>query len=109
MCTSKLNIQDFPSASGPGHYEVTILGINHDLAIDVSLPVYKDFRLFGPNCLPNHMQCLNLDWNAETQDHHWLSLKDELVKYSSAQDSLHTICILDICHLEERKVEVFLN
>lgn len=24
--TSNLKIQDFPSASGPGHYEVTILG-----------------------------------------------------------------------------------
>ncbi|XP_073455399.1 RPA-related protein RADX isoform X1 [Aquarana catesbeiana] len=109
MCTSNLKIQDFPSASGPGHYEVTILGINHDLAIDVSVPVYKNFSLFGPNCLPDHIQCLNLDWNTETQDHHWLSLKDELVKYSSAQDSLHTICILDICHLGERKVEIFLN
>ncbi|XP_018413982.1 PREDICTED: uncharacterized protein CXorf57 homolog [Nanorana parkeri] len=109
MCTSKLKLQDFTSASGPGHYEVTILGINHDVAIDVSLPVYKNFRLFGPNCFPNHIQCLSPDWNAETQDQHWLSLKDELVKYACAQDRQHTICILDICHLGERKVEIFLN
>ncbi|KAM5145356.1 RPA-related protein RADX isoform 2-T2 [Mantella aurantiaca] len=109
MCTSQLKIQNFASACGLGHYEVTILGINHDLAIDVSLPVLKNFKLFGSNYLPNHIQCLDLDWDAKILALHWLSLKGELVKYSSSRDRLHTVCILDICHLGESKVEIFLN
>nr|DBA20966.1 TPA: hypothetical protein GDO54_017694 [Pyxicephalus adspersus] len=108
LCTSDIISQDF-STGGPGHYEVTILGINHDLAIDVCLPVYKNFTLFGSNCLPAQMQCLSTDWNAESQERHWLSLKDELKEYARAQDRLHTICILDICHLGKGKVEIFLN
>ncbi|NXI31022.1 RADX protein, partial [Sterrhoptilus dennistouni] len=35
------NINEFKSANGLGYYEVTVLGINHDIAIDVAfLPLF---------------------------------------------------------------------
>uniref|UniRef100_A0A8B9MR25 RPA1 related single stranded DNA binding protein, X-linked n=1 Tax=Accipiter nisus TaxID=211598 RepID=A0A8B9MR25_9AVES len=43
------NIDEFKSASGLGYYEVTVLGINHDVAIDVAfLPLFcpEDPHLF---------------------------------------------------------------
>ncbi|XP_068107153.1 RPA-related protein RADX isoform X2 [Hyperolius riggenbachi] len=107
MYTSKL--EDFPSVNVLGHYEVTILGINHNIAIDVSRPVYRNISLFTSNCLPDLTQCPIPSCDTKYKDHCWLSVKDELVKYASAQDNLHTVCILDICHLGERKVEISLN
>ncbi|XP_075040368.1 RPA-related protein RADX [Mixophyes fleayi] len=97
------------SANGLGHYEFTILGINQNLAIDVTLPVIDHFSLFGMNSLPIHLQSPGSSRNVENRDHPWVSLRDELVKYAEARDRLHVICILDICHLGESNVEVCLN
>ncbi|KFZ63951.1 Uncharacterized protein CXorf57, partial [Podiceps cristatus] len=47
--TTDKNISEFKSASGLGYYEVTVLGINHDVAIDVAfLPLFcpEDPHLF---------------------------------------------------------------
>ncbi|EMP35387.1 Mitogen-activated protein kinase kinase kinase kinase 4 [Chelonia mydas] len=51
-------IHEFKSASGPGHYEVTILGINHDVAIDVAFPPIfcpEDPHLFRIEDIQNDM------------------------------------------------------
>lgn len=36
-------------------------------------------------------------------------LLDEIVKAAKELDGKHVICVLDICHLGEDKVEVFLS
>ncbi|XP_075179933.1 LOW QUALITY PROTEIN: RPA-related protein RADX [Anomaloglossus baeobatrachus] len=97
-----------PGASRPGHYELTILGINQDIAIDVSLPMFENFSLFGINYLPSPL-CAGASSSDEIQERLWLSLQGELIEYARTLDRLHVICILDICHLGESRVEVCLN
>ncbi|XP_073497293.1 RPA-related protein RADX isoform X3 [Phyllobates terribilis] len=97
----------FSRASRPGHYQLTILGINQDIAIEVSLPMFENFRLFGINYLPNPLSAGAS--NDEIQERLWLSLQDELLEYARKRNRLHVICILDVCHLGESRVEVCLN
>ncbi|XP_044161268.1 RPA-related protein RADX isoform X1 [Bufo gargarizans] len=97
------------SASTLGHHQLTILGLNQNIAIDVSLPMLENFSVFGKNHLPNRLQPAGSGINYEIQGHQWLSLRGELVEYARTRDRLHVICILDLCHLGESKVEVFLN
>ncbi|XP_075691981.1 RPA-related protein RADX isoform X2 [Rhinoderma darwinii] len=99
----------FTSDSKLGHYELTILGINQNIAIDVSLPMFENVSVFGMNCLPNHLQSPGSINNDEIHHRHWLSLRGELAEYEKTRDRLHVICILDICHLGGSKVEVCLN
>lgn len=96
------------SASGHGHYELTILGINQNIAIDVSLPVFENFSVFGMNYLHNPLQSPGAS-DDEILHRHWLSLRGELEEYARTGGRLHVICILDICHLGESKVEVCLH
>ncbi|XP_063793431.1 RPA-related protein RADX isoform X2 [Pseudophryne corroboree] len=105
----KRKIPDYASVCGLGHYEFTILGINQNIAIDVSLPVFDHLSLFGTNCPPSLLQSAGTSVTAENRDHHWVTLRDDLVEYAKARDRLHLVCILDICHLGESKVEVCLN
>uniref|UniRef100_A0A8C3SSC5 RPA1 related single stranded DNA binding protein, X-linked n=1 Tax=Chelydra serpentina TaxID=8475 RepID=A0A8C3SSC5_CHESE len=101
-------IHEFKSASGPGHYEVTILGINHDVAIDVAFPPIfcpEDPHLFQIEDIQNDMllscmSCISVSQQDTT---------NETVKAAVDLDRQHVICILDICRLGEDKVEVFLN
>ncbi|XP_077141325.1 RPA-related protein RADX isoform X4 [Ranitomeya variabilis] len=105
------DLSPWPSFSGanrPGHYELTILGINRDIAIDVSLPMFDNFRLFGINYLPNSVSAGASD-NEEIQERLWLSVQGELVEYARTRSRLHVICILDVCHLGESRVEICLN
>uniref|UniRef100_A0A8C3I7W0 RPA1 related single stranded DNA binding protein, X-linked n=1 Tax=Chrysemys picta bellii TaxID=8478 RepID=A0A8C3I7W0_CHRPI len=108
-------IHEFKSASGPGHYEVTILGINHDVAIDVAFPPIfcpEDPHLFRIEDIQNDtllscMSCISMcqqDTRCGPRP-----VSDEIVKAAVDLDRQHVICILDICRLEEDKVEVFLN
>ncbi|KAM8952894.1 RPA-related protein RADX [Pelodytes ibericus] len=116
MSQSKRVIQNFSSANKAGHYELTILGINQNLAIDViALPVLclDNSHVFIMNGVPNINQfpCTGTSTNksAEWIEHPVCSSEGEVVKFVTAQDRLHVICILDICHLGENKVEVCLN
>ncbi|XP_056395163.1 RPA-related protein RADX isoform X2 [Hyla sarda] len=102
------DLPSFTSATMLGHYELTILGINQNIAIDVSLPVSDNFSVFGVNNLPNPLQSAGASNNEEIQDCHWYSLKGELEEYARKRNK-HVICILDVCHLGEDRVEVCLN
>lgn len=97
------------SARSHGHYELTILGINQNIAIDVSLPVFENVSIFGMNYLPNHLVSPGASDNDENKHRHWLSLRGELEEYARTRNRLHVICILDICHLGESNVEVCLH
>uniref|UniRef100_A0A8C0FR31 RPA1 related single stranded DNA binding protein, X-linked n=1 Tax=Bubo bubo TaxID=30461 RepID=A0A8C0FR31_BUBBB len=102
------NINEFKSASGLGYYEVTVLGINHDVAIDVAfLPLFcpEDPHLFQlediqHDTLLSRMSCISGCQQKAT---------NEIVKAAMDLDGKHVVCILDICHLGDDKVEVFLS
>ncbi|XP_009995514.1 PREDICTED: uncharacterized protein CXorf57 homolog [Chaetura pelagica] len=114
------NINDFKSASGLGYYEVTVLGINHDVAIDVAfLPLFcpEDPHLFQLEDTQNDtllscMSCISAHQQKTASNGRLCDvfpLSSEIVKAAMELDGKHVICILDICHLGDDKVEVFLS
>ncbi|KFZ50416.1 Uncharacterized protein CXorf57, partial [Antrostomus carolinensis] len=114
------NINEFKSATGLGYYEVTVLGINHDVAIDVAfLPLCcpEDPRLFQLEDIQNDtllscMSCISACQQKATSNerlHDMFPLSNEIVKAAMDLDGKHVVCILDICHLGDDKVEVFLS
>ncbi|NXI90933.1 RADX protein, partial [Psophia crepitans] len=118
--TADKNINECKSASGLGYYEVTILGINHDIAIDVAfLPLFcpEDPHLFQLEDTENDtllscMSCISACQRKATSNervHDMFPLSDEIVKAAMDLDGKHVVCVLDVCHLGEDKVEVFLS
>ncbi|XP_064319288.1 RPA-related protein RADX isoform X2 [Phalacrocorax carbo] len=114
------NINEFKSASGLGYYEVTVLGINHDVAIDVAfLPLFcpEDPHLFQLEDIQNDtllscMSCISACQQAATNNgrlRDMFPLSNEIIKAAMDLDGKHVVCILDICHLGDDKVEVFLS
>ncbi|NXD64217.1 RADX protein, partial [Eolophus roseicapillus] len=114
------NISDFKSAIGLGYYEVTVLGINHDVAIDVAfLPLFcpDDPHLFQLEDIQNDkllscMSCISACHQTAASNERlpdMFPLSDEIVKAAMDLDGKHVVCILDICHLGDDKVEVFLS
>uniref|UniRef100_A0A8C9NU95 RPA1 related single stranded DNA binding protein, X-linked n=1 Tax=Serinus canaria TaxID=9135 RepID=A0A8C9NU95_SERCA len=114
------NINEFKSANGLGYYEVTVLGINHDIAIDVAfLPLFSpdNPHLFQLEDIQNDtllscMSCISACQQKATNSGglgDTFPLSDEIVKAAKELDGKHVICILDMCHLGDDKVEVFLN
>ncbi|XP_042335213.1 RPA-related protein RADX isoform X2 [Sceloporus undulatus] len=117
-CVTNGKMANFESACPPEYYEVAILGINRDIAIDVAfLPVCcpEDSHLFRTEGAPSYavshpsdtscpQETVNKEGHSEI-----VSLSDEVVKAAADLEKQHVICILDICSLGENKVEVFLN
>ncbi|NXT85153.1 RADX protein, partial [Zapornia atra] len=114
------NIAEFKSVSGLGYYEVTVLGINHDVAIDVAfLPLFcpEDPHLFQledreNDTLLSCMSCVSACQQKTASNerlHDMLPLSNEVVKAAMDLDGKHVVCILDICHLGGDNVEVFLS
>ncbi|XP_036258177.2 RPA-related protein RADX [Molothrus ater] len=114
------NINEFKSAIGLGYYEVTVLGINHDIAIDVAfLPLFcpDNPHLFQLEDIQNDtllscMSCISACHQKATSSGRLgdtFPLSDEIVKAAKELDGKHVICILDMCHLGDDKVEVFLT
>ncbi|XP_008940017.1 PREDICTED: uncharacterized protein CXorf57 homolog, partial [Merops nubicus] len=114
------NINEFKSASGLGYYEVTVLGVNHDVAIDVAfLPLFcpEDPHLFQLEDIQNDtllscMSCTSACQQKATSNgrlRDMFPLSNEIVKAAMDLDGKHVVCILDICHLGDDKVEVFLS
>ncbi|XP_068008272.1 RPA-related protein RADX [Melanerpes formicivorus] len=114
------NINEFRSASGLGYYEVTVLGINHDVAIDVAfLPLFcpEDPHLFQLDDTENDtlLSCMSHVSACQQKATNngklcgVFPLSDEIVKAAMDLDGKHVVCILDVCHLGEDKVEVFLS
>uniref|UniRef100_A0A8C5U9Z6 RPA1 related single stranded DNA binding protein, X-linked n=1 Tax=Malurus cyaneus samueli TaxID=2593467 RepID=A0A8C5U9Z6_9PASS len=114
------NISEFKRAHGLGYYEVTVLGVNHDIAIDVAfLPLFcpDNPHLFQLEDIQNDtllscMSCISACQQKATSSeklHDTFPLSDEIVKAAKDLDGKHVVCILDICHLGDDKVEVFLS
>uniref|UniRef100_A0A6I8PHL4 RPA1 related single stranded DNA binding protein, X-linked n=1 Tax=Ornithorhynchus anatinus TaxID=9258 RepID=A0A6I8PHL4_ORNAN len=113
-------IHEFKDARGLGHYEITVLGLNHKIAIDVAfLPTFslEDPQLSVGEDLHRDSLLSCMDWNSVSHSETFSSKRlqsatsfpGEIIKAATDLDRVHIVCILDICHLGEDRVEVFLN
>ncbi|KAJ7310459.1 hypothetical protein JRQ81_007378 [Phrynocephalus forsythii] len=112
-------MNNFENACPLEYYEVTILGLNHDIAIDVafrSICCPEDSHLFRaglPNCAAlSHAggtSCPQESIGKEGHSEVFSLSDDEVVKAAANLEKQHVICILDICCLGKDKNEVFLN
>ncbi|XP_019569422.1 RPA-related protein RADX [Rhinolophus sinicus] len=109
----KLN--DFKSARSLGHFEVTILGLNHEIAVDVAfLPMYcpEDIRTSQIDTL---LTCMNYScvYPQEGSGNERVpgprAIAGDIIKAVTELDRMHVVCILDICNLGNNKVEVYLH
>ncbi|XP_077920022.1 RPA-related protein RADX isoform X1 [Halichoerus grypus] len=109
------NLHDFKSARSLGHFEVTILGLNHEIAIDVAfLPMYcpEDLRTSQIDTL---LTCMNYscvypqDGPGNDTVAGPRALAGDIIKAVSKLDRVHIVGILDICNLGNNKVEVYLH
>ncbi|XP_046529725.1 RPA-related protein RADX [Equus quagga] len=106
---------NFKSARSLGHFEVTILGLNHEIAMDVAfLPMYcpEDIRTSEIDTL---LTCMNYScvYPQETADSDRVlrprALAGDIIKAVTELDREHIVGILDICNLGNNKVEVYLQ
>ncbi|XP_078067912.1 RPA-related protein RADX isoform X2 [Mustelus asterias] len=120
--TPKLDLENFASACNHGYYNVTIVGINHQAAIDVVfLPAamyHESHRMLGlsvdvhDNTLASIMASGYVcdepaaDNNQQRQPS---SSPDQIIKTTAELDCLHVICVLDVCHHGGDRTEVILN
>uniref|UniRef100_A0A5F5PUV5 RPA1 related single stranded DNA binding protein, X-linked n=1 Tax=Equus caballus TaxID=9796 RepID=A0A5F5PUV5_HORSE len=108
-------LDNFKSARSLGHFEVTILGLNHEIAMDVAfLPMYcpEDIRTSEIDTL---LTCMNYScvYPQETADSDRVlrprALAGDIIKAVTELDREHIVGILDICNLGNNKVEVYLQ
>ncbi|XP_066105799.1 RPA-related protein RADX [Saccopteryx bilineata] len=106
---------DFKSARSLGHFEITILGLNHEIAIDVAfLPMYssEDIRTSQVDTL---LSCMNFSCAYPQEITDWervpgsRAIAGDVITAATKLDKAHVVCILDICNLGNRKVEVYLH
>ncbi|XP_057574962.1 RPA-related protein RADX [Hippopotamus amphibius kiboko] len=108
-------LDDFKSVQSLGHFEVTILGLNHEIAIDVAFfPMYspEDVQTSQIDTL---LTCMNyscvhpqeLTGNDKLQV--TKALTGNIIKAATELDRVHIIGILDICSLGNNKTEVYLH
>ncbi|XP_007468560.1 PREDICTED: uncharacterized protein CXorf57 homolog isoform X2 [Lipotes vexillifer] len=109
------DLYDFKSALVLGHFEVTILGLNHEIAISVAfLPEYspEDVRTSQIDTL---LTCMNyscvfpqeLTGNDRFQGPK--AVTGDIIKAAAELDKVHIVGILDICNLGNGKTEVYLH
>ncbi|XP_049729112.1 RPA-related protein RADX isoform X2 [Elephas maximus indicus] len=108
-------LEDFKSACSLGHFEVTILGLNHEIAIDVAfLPMYcpEDVQTSQIDTL---LTCMNYScvFPPEATGNDRLlgprALAGDIIKAVTELNRVHIIGILDICNLGDDKIEVCLQ
>nr|XP_048284459.1 RPA-related protein RADX [Myodes glareolus] len=108
-------LDEFPSARSLGHFEVTILGLNHEIAIDVPfLPMYSPEDV-QTSQIDTFLTCMNYScaYPPEASGRGRVpdpkAVAGDIVKAAAELDRVHIICILDICNLGDNKVEVCLQ
>uniref|UniRef100_A0A8C6DX04 RPA1 related single stranded DNA binding protein, X-linked n=1 Tax=Moschus moschiferus TaxID=68415 RepID=A0A8C6DX04_MOSMO len=108
-------LENFKSARSLGHFELTILGLNHEIAIDVAfLPMYslQDSRTSQVDTL---LTCMNYScvYPKPSTGSEKLTgsrvFAGDIIKAVSKLDRARVICILDICSLGNNKAEVYLH
>ncbi|XP_067853394.1 RPA-related protein RADX [Heptranchias perlo] len=120
--TSKKDLQSFGSACNHGYYSVTIVGVNHQVAVDVVfLPAvmsHEDHRMLGlsmdihDNTLASIMASGYIRREQPTDNNQqkpMSSSPDQIIRTAVDLDSLHVVCVLDVCHHGGDMAEVILN
>ncbi|XP_056910792.1 RPA-related protein RADX isoform X3 [Takifugu flavidus] len=109
-----------PPADCPGYYQVTILGINKQIAVDAAFfPIVStaDPRAVGLPQDPHGNTMLSslssgflcpLSDPASTSDM-ILPEPEEVLATARELEDVHVVCILDLCHLGVDRVEVVLS
>ncbi|XP_040906986.1 RPA-related protein RADX [Toxotes jaculatrix] len=109
-----------PPVVCPGYYQVTILGINKQIAVNAAyLPVMSadEPRAVGLPQDPHGntmLSCLSSGFLcplSDTANHSDAALPEpeEILASASELEDTHVVCILDLCHLGGDKVEVLIN
>ncbi|XP_039210603.1 RPA-related protein RADX isoform X1 [Crotalus tigris] len=111
-CLTSGEMSHFENACPLEYYEVAILGINHDVAIEVAF--LSDSYLFqvkdtSQNAGPSHINDTSPCQETVNQEglSELFSLPDDMK--TAAQEKQHVICILDAYTLGCDKTEVFLR
>uniref|UniRef100_UPI0037E8D294 RPA-related protein RADX n=1 Tax=Semicossyphus pulcher TaxID=241346 RepID=UPI0037E8D294 len=118
--TPEKNADTIPRVACPGYYQVTILGINKQLAVDAAyLPVVSsdEPRAVGLpqdphgntmlSCLSSGFLCPLSDSTNHSEVTH--PEPEEILVTASELEDTHVVCILDLCHLGGDQVEVLLS
>ncbi|XP_013916187.1 PREDICTED: uncharacterized protein CXorf57 homolog isoform X2 [Thamnophis sirtalis] len=92
------------------YYQVTILGVNNETAVDVAL--LKDSSLFQvketpQNAAPSHRNSSTPCQETINQEGLFESLPDDLK--AAALENQRVVCILDVCSLDNNQTEVLLR
>ncbi|XP_058482988.1 RPA-related protein RADX [Solea solea] len=102
----------------PGFYQVTILGINKQIAVDAAyFPVVSadEPRAIGLPQDPHGntmLSCLSSGFLCPLRDDHSDSAAPEpedILATASELEDTHIVCVLDLCHLGGDKVEALIN
>uniref|UniRef100_H3C728 RPA1 related single stranded DNA binding protein n=1 Tax=Tetraodon nigroviridis TaxID=99883 RepID=H3C728_TETNG len=117
--------QAVPPADCPGYYQVTILGINKQIAVDAAyFPIVStaDPRAVGLHQDPHGNTMFSsllsgflcpLSDPASPSDtalpQPGRTARDEVLATASELEDTHVVCILDLCHLGGDKVEVVIS
>ncbi|XP_034291641.2 RPA-related protein RADX isoform X2 [Pantherophis guttatus] len=111
-CLASGEMSHFENACPLEYYQVAILGVNHDTAVEVAL--LNDSYLFqvkeaSQNAAPSHKNGTTPCQETINQGglFELLSLPDDFK--AAALENQRVICILDVCPLDNEKTEVFLR
>ncbi|KAM9384316.1 RPA-related protein RADX [Pholidichthys leucotaenia] len=118
--TSEKTTDTIPPALCPGYYQVTILGINKQIAVDVAyLPVVSanEPRAVG---LPQHphgntmMSCLSSGFicplgSSASHSEAAFPKPEAILATAGELEDTHVVCILDLCHLGGDQVEILIS
>ncbi|XP_056140228.1 RPA-related protein RADX [Lampris incognitus] len=118
--TPEQSTDDSPPAVCPGYYQITILGINKQMAIDAAFfPVasFGDPRAAGLpqephgntmlSCLSSGFLCPLSD--PASQSETVLPDPEEIFLTAEELGDTHIVCILDICPLGGEQIEILIN
>ncbi|XP_030602124.1 RPA-related protein RADX [Archocentrus centrarchus] len=118
--TPEQTADTLPPVLCPGYYQVTILGINKQIAVDAAyIPVVSSSEPQAVG-LPQDshgntmLSCLSSGFlcplrNTASNSEETLSGPEEILATASELEDTHVVCILDFCHLGGDKVEVLIS
>ncbi|XP_028321895.1 RPA-related protein RADX [Gouania willdenowi] len=109
--TAAHNVDPIPPVVLPGYYQVTILGINKQIAVDAAfVPILSsdEPQAVGLPQDPHDntmLSCLSSGFLCPLTDPD----PEGILLTASDLEDTHVVCILDICHLGGDKLEILIN
>ncbi|XP_034034633.1 RPA-related protein RADX isoform X2 [Thalassophryne amazonica] len=111
---------NIPPANIPGYFQITILGINKQIAVDAAyLPVvYSSEPGAVGLCQNPHgntmLSCLSSGFlcplhDAESQSETAIPEPEDILATAGELEHVHLVCVLDLCHLGGENTEVLIS